>query len=225
MFISNATIADYITVAVVTNPERGRKGISLIVVEKETPGLTCGKKIEKIGNRATQTSELVFEECRVPAANLIGEEGAGFKIIMQTLDEARITLGAKAIGIAQAAFDESVKYAQEREQFGQPISKFQLIQSKLAWMATELEAARLMIYKAAWMKDAGEPYSKQSAMAKLYATEMAVRVTGEAMQIHGGYGYTLEFPVQRHFRDAKLLTIGEGTSEIQQIIIARQLGL
>jgi alkylation response protein AidB-like acyl-CoA dehydrogenase len=225
MFISNYIFADCITVAVVTDPEKGKKGISLIVVEKGAPGLSYGKKIEKIGNRATQTGELIFEDCRVPAANLIGTEGAGFKIIMQTLDEARITLGAKALGIAQAAFDESVRYAKERVQFGQPIGKFQMIQSKLAWMAAELEAARLMIHKAAWMKDRGLPYSQQSAMAKLYATEMAVRVTGEAMQIHGGYGYTLEFPVQRHFRDAKLLTIGEGTSEIQQLIIARQLGL
>lgn len=225
MFVSNFSLADYITAAVVTDPEKGRNGISLIVVEKGTPGLQYGNKIEKIGNRATQTGELIFEDCRAPAANLIGEEGSGFKIIMQTLEEARITLGAKAVGIAQAAFDESLKYASERVQFGRPIGKFQMIQSKLAWMASEIEAARLMLYKAAWMKDAGESYTKQSAMAKLYATEMAVRVTGEAMQIHGGYGYTLEFPVQRHFRDAKLLTIGEGTSEIQQIIIAKQLGL
>ncbi len=225
MFISNYSLADYITLAVVTDPEKGREGISLIVVEKGSPGLEYGRKIEKIGNRATQTGELFFNDCRVPAANLIGAEGAGFKIIMQTLNEARIGLGAKATGIAQAAFDESLKYAKERIQFGRPIGKFQMIQSKLAWMATTLEAARLMLYNAARMKDSGVDYSRQAAMAKLYATETAVEVTGEAMQIHGGYGYTLEFPVQRHFRDAKLLTIGEGTSEIQQIIIAKQLGL
>ena len=145
--------------------------------------------------------------------------------MMRTLDAARITLGAMALGIAQAAYEESLQYAKDRVQFGRPIGKFQMIQSKLAWMATTLEAARLMLYKAAWMKDRGQDYSKQAAMAKLYATETAVAVTGEAMQIHGGYGYTSEFPVQRHFRDAKLLTIGEGTSEIQQIIIAKQLGL
>jgi alkylation response protein AidB-like acyl-CoA dehydrogenase len=225
MFISNYSLADYITTAVVTDPEKGRSGISLLVIEKGSPGLEYGRKINKIGNRATQTGELIFNDCRVPAANLIGDEGAGFKIIMETLNEARITLGAKAVGIAQAAFDESLQYAKERIQFGRPIGKFQMIQSKLAWMATTLEAARTMLYKAAWMRDQGQEYSRQSAMAKLYATETAVEVTGEAMQIHGGYGYTLEFPVQRHFRDAKLLTIGEGTSEIQQIIIARQLGL
>ncbi len=225
MFITNYCLADYITLAVVTDPSRGRDGISLLVVEKGTPGLEYGRKISKIGNRATQTGELIFSDCRVPAANLIGAEGAGFKIIMRTLDEARITLGAKALGIAQAAFDESLQYAKDRVQFGKPIGKFQMIQSKLAWMATQLQAARLMLYQAAWMKDHGEDYSRQAAMAKLYATEIAVEVTGEAMQIHGGYGYTSEFPVQRHFRDAKLLTIGEGTSEIQQLIIARHLGL
>ena len=225
MFITNYSLADYITLVAVTDPSKGHNGISLLVVEKGTPGLEYGRKISKIGNRATQTGELFFNNCRVPAANLIGAEGAGFKIIMRTLDEARITLGAKALGIAQAAFDESLQYAKERVQFGKPIGKFQMIQSKLAWMATELEAARLMLYKAAAMKDHSADYSKQAAMAKLYATEIAVAVTGEAMQIHGGYGYTNEFPVQRHFRDAKLLTIGEGTSEIQQIIIAKQLGL
>ncbi len=225
MFITNYSLADYITLAVVTDPEKGRDGISLLVVEKGAPGLEYGRKISKIGNRATQTGELIFNDCRAPAANRIGAEGAGFRIIMRTLDEARLTLGAKALGIAQAAFDESLQYAKDRVQFGKPIGKFQMIQSKLAWMATQLEAARLLLYKGAWLKDHGDDYSKQAAMAKLYATETAVAVTGEAMQIHGGYGYTTEFPVQRHFRDAKLLTIGEGTSEIQQIIIAKQLGL
>lgn len=225
MFISNYSLADFITLAVVTDPAKGRDGISLIVVEKGASGLEYGRKISKIGNRATQTGELFFNDCRVPATNLIGAEGSGFKIIMQSLNEARITLGAKAVGIAQASLDESLKYAKERVQFGKPIGKFQMIQSKLVWMATKIEAARLMLYRAAWMKEHGDDYSMQAAMAKLYATEMAVEVTGEAMQIHGGYGYTSEFPVQRHFRDAKLLTIGEGTSEIQQIIIAKQLGL
>jgi alkylation response protein AidB-like acyl-CoA dehydrogenase len=225
MFITNYSLADYITLAVVTDPEKGRDGISLLVVEKGAPGLEYGRNISKLGNRATQTGELIFNDCRAPAANRIGAEGAGFRIIMRTLDEARLTLGAKALGIAQAAFDESLQYAKDRVQFGKPIGKFQMIQSKLAWMATQLEAARLLLYKGAWLKDHGDDYSKQAAMAKLYATETAVTVTGEAMQIHGGYGYTTEFPVQRHFRDAKLLTIGEGTSEIQQIIIAKQLGL
>ncbi|MBW1839722.1 MAG: acyl-CoA dehydrogenase family protein [Deltaproteobacteria bacterium] len=224
MFISNSPVADFLVVAVKTDKDKKHRGISLIVVEKGTPGLKVNK-LNVLGSRLCERGEIVLEDCRVPTENLIGEENKGFYYIMETFDHERILIGATCVGIAQGAFDEALEYAKQREQFGQPIGKFQGIQFMLADMAVEIEAARLLTYKGAWMADQGMEMAQAAAFAKLYAGEMANRVCYKATQIHGGYGYSMEFPVQRHARDARLLSIGGGTSQIQQNIIARLLGL
>jgi len=223
-FITNSTFCDFAVVAAKTDREKGAKGVSIFVVEADTPGFIKGPKIEKLGNRSQETGELTFEDCRVPASNRLGEEGEGFLTLMQALNGGRMIVAARSVGVAQAAFEAALKYSGEREQFGRPIKKFQLIGAKLAQMATEIEAARLLVYHAAWLKDQGKDHIQAASMAKLKATETAVMVTGEALQIHGGYGYSTEFPVERYFRDAKATTIVEGTTEIQLVIISRRLG-
>jgi len=222
-FITNGPFADFVTVAAQTSPEKKYKGIVLFVIEKGTKGFAQGRPIKKLGNCASECGELVFEDCFVPDSRRLGEEGFGFKILMEALNSGRMVVGARSIGIAQAAFEAALKYAQEREQFGQPIFKFQLTQSKLARMRMEIDASRLLCRQAAWLRDLGKPCALEASLAKLKATETAVWVTGEAVQIFGGYGYTEEYPVERYFRDAKSMTIIEGTSEIQQIIIAGRL--
>jgi alkylation response protein AidB-like acyl-CoA dehydrogenase len=223
MFITNGSRAWTSVNTAVTEKDKGVKGISSFIVERDTPGFKVGKKIHKMGIRGSDTTELIFEDCRIPEENLLGELNQGFKQFMIILDGGRISIGAMALGIAQGAFDEAVKYAKERQQFGRPIGSFQAIQFMLADMATEIEAARHLVYHAARLKDAGKSYSKESAMCKLYAAEVAMRTCVKSIQVHGGYGYTKEYPVERFFRDAKLTEIGEGTSEIQRIVIARNL--
>ncbi|MDQ7778543.1 MAG: acyl-CoA dehydrogenase [Planctomycetota bacterium] len=222
-FITNAGYAGSCVVAAVTDKSKGHRGISAFVVERDTPGFTIGRKEQKLGLRGSDTRELVFEECRIPESNLLGKEGEGFAHFMQTLDGGRISIGALALGIAQGALDKSVPFVKERKQFGKPIGSFQAIQHKIADMATEIEAARHLVYHAARLKDAGRPFVKESAIAKLFASEVAMRATFNAIQVHGGYGYTQEYPVERYYRDAKLCEIGEGTSEIQRLVIARQV--
>nr|AKQ04170.1 acyl-CoA dehydrogenase [uncultured bacterium Rifle_16ft_4_minimus_4226] len=225
IFITNGTIADFVLVAAYTDKSRGTKGISLLVLERGTPGFTIARKLKKLGNRSSDTGELVFEDCRIPKENLIGEENRGFGYIVGALKSGRIIYGARSVGVAQAAFEAALQYAKERVQFGQPIGKFQANQFKLAKMATAIEAARTFTFRAAWMLDQGIECMKEASMVKLFATEMVQWVTAEAVQLHGGYGYMMEYPVQRYFRDAKMFTITEGTSEIQQVVIARELGL
>ena len=201
-------------------------GINLFIVEKGTPGFSVSRKLDKVGNRSIETGELVFEDCRVPAKNMIGEkEGGGFVQIAETLLSGRITYGARCTGVAQAAYELSVQYAKERVQFGKPIIQFQANRFKLAEMATNVELARLMTCKAATLQDRGQPFGREAAMAKLFASENAVKAALEAVQIHGGYGLMREHPVNRFYRDAKFLTIGEGTSEIMHLVIARHLGV
>ncbi len=192
-------------------------------MEKGTPGFSIGKKEKKLGINASSTTELIFENCRIPQANRLGESGQGFKIALQTLDGGRIGIAAQAIGLARAALEESVKYAKERVQFGKPIGSFQAIQWMIADMATEIEAARLLTHHAAWLKDRKQPYSNEAAMAKLFSSEMATRVTHKGIQIHGGYGYSKEYPLERFYRDARITEIYEGTSEIQRLVIANNL--
>jgi alkylation response protein AidB-like acyl-CoA dehydrogenase len=199
------------------------KGISTLVVERGTPGFSAGKKENKLGMRASETTEMIFDNCRVPKENLLGKEGEGFKQAMKVLDGGRISIAALSLGIAKGAFEAAVAYAKERHQFGQPIANFQGISFKLADMATEIEAAELLLMQAADLKNKNLPVIKQSAMAKYFASEVAVRTATEAVQIFGGYGYTKDFPVEKYYRDAKLCTIGEGTSEIQKIVIAREV--
>ncbi|HYK75678.1 MAG TPA: acyl-CoA dehydrogenase family protein, partial [Daejeonella sp.] len=199
------------------------RGISAIVVEKGTPGFTHGKKENKLGMRASETTELIFDNCRVPKENLLGKEGEGFRQAMYVLDGGRISIAALALGIAKGAFQASVAYSKERHQFGQPIASFQGISFKLADMATEIEAAELLIQQAADLKNRGQKVTKESAMAKYYASEVCVRAATEAVQIFGGYGYTKDFPVEKYYRDSKLCTIGEGTSEIQKLVISREV--
>jgi alkylation response protein AidB-like acyl-CoA dehydrogenase len=225
MFITNGPIADYTIVAAYTDKSKGtRGGISLFIVDKDTPGFTF-RPLVKVCFRSSETAELSFDNCPIPSENLIGEEGKGFPYIMETLADGRISHAARSLGLAQAALEASLKYSQERVQFGQPIAKFQATSFKLARMATELEAARWMVYRAAWLLDKGDNCLKEASMAKLFASEMAVRAANEAMQIHGGYAFTMDSPVQRYFRDSRLFTITEGTSEIQQLVIAREIGL
>src|SRR3984885_3491923 len=213
-----------VAVVMVRTGEKGSsKGISALVIEKGTPGFTHGKKENKLGMRASETTELVFDNCRVPKENLLGKEGEGFKQAMKVLDGGRISIAALSLGIAKGAFEAAVTYSKERKQFGQSISNFQGISFKLADMATEIEAAELLIMQAADLKNRHLPVTKQSAMAKYFASEVAVRVATEAVQIFGGYGYTKDFPVEKYYRDAKLCTIGEGTSEIQKIVISREI--
>jgi butyryl-CoA dehydrogenase len=223
MWITSGALADVVTCTAMTDPAAGTKGISCFLVEKGTPGFIPGKNEPKMGLKGSVTSALTFEGCRVPASNLLGKEGEGFRQMLITLDGGRISIGAMALGLAQAALDEAARYARERVQFGQPIAKFQAIQWMVADMATEIDAARLMVYRAAAMKDAGARFTKEAAMAKLYASEVAERAAFKAVQIHGGYGYSREYPVERIYRDQRLCTIGEGTSEIQRLVIARQI--
>ncbi|MBM4467620.1 MAG: acyl-CoA dehydrogenase [Chloroflexi bacterium] len=223
MFITNGSIADVVIVTAVTDPEKGTRGISNFIVEKGTPGFRPGRDEEKMGLKGSITSELFFEDCRVPQENLLGKEGEGFKQFLITLDGGRIAIGAMAVGLAQAAFEKAVAYSKERVQFGQPICNFQAIQWMLADMATEIDAARLLVYRAAWLKDKGVRFTREAAMAKLYASEAAERACYKALQIHGGYGYMREYEVERVYRDQRLCTIGEGTSEIQRLVIARQV--
>ncbi len=223
-FITNATHAGLVTITARTDPSSQRsQGISAIVVPTDAPGYSLGSKENKLGIRASDTRELIFEDCRVPAANLLGEKDTGFPTFMKTLEGGRISIGAMALGIAQGSLDKAAVYAQEREQFGKAISKFQSIGNKLADMATEIHAARHLVYHAARLKDAGRPFGKEASMAKLYASEVASRCASHAIQIHGGYGYSREYQVERYYRDAKLCEIGEGTSEIQRIVIAREI--
>jgi butyryl-CoA dehydrogenase len=223
-FITNAGEAGIFVVFAYTNKEIKHKGISAFVVERDTPGFSLGNHEDLMGIRATANCEMIFEDAKIPKENLIGKEGDGFKICMSTLDVSRIDIGAQAVGIAQAALDESVKYSKERKAFGQPICNFGMIQSMLAEMATQIQAARLLVYYAGHCKDTGMTrFSRESAMSKYYASDIAVDVTRKAVQIHGGYGYSKDYMVERLYRDAKILELYEGTSEIQKIVIAREL--
>jgi alkylation response protein AidB-like acyl-CoA dehydrogenase len=222
-WITHGRSGDIAVVMVRTGEKGSSKGISAIVIERGTPGFSAGKKENKLGMRASETTEMIFDNCRVPKANLLGIEGEGFKQAMKVLDGGRISIAALSLGIAKGAFEAAVDYSKERHQFGQPISSFQGIAFKLADMATEIEAAELLIMQAADLKNRHLPVTKQSAMAKYFASEVAVRSANEAVQIFGGYGYTKDFPVEKYYRDAKLCTIGEGTSEIQKIVISREV--
>jgi len=222
-FTTHGTVGDVVVVFAVTDKEKGNKGISAFVVEKGTPGFTPGKKEDKMGLRASDTSEVIMQDCRIPADQLIGERGMGFIDAMKILDGGRISIAALALGMARGAYEAAARYAKQRTQFGKPIADFQAIRFMLADMATKIEAAALMIYRAAWLKDSGMPVTRDAAMAKLFASEIGVEVADKALQIFGGYGYVKDFPVEKFYRDMKLCTIGEGTSEIQRIVIAREL--
>src|ERR1700721_2146241 len=223
-FITNGTYADCALVLAVTDKVKGtRGGISAFVVEKGTPGFRPGKKENKLGLRASDTAEVVFSDCKVPAENLLGKEGEGFVNSLRVLDGGRISIASLALGMAEGAYEAALKYSKQRRQFGKAISDFQAIQWKLADMATEIDAAMLLTMRAASMKDAGMKTTQESSMAKLYASEVAVRCANEGVQIHGGYGFIKDYPAEKFYRDVKLCTIGEGTSEIQRLVIARQL--
>ncbi len=222
-FITHAIHGDTCVAVAVTERSKGNKGITAFIFEKGMQGFAPAKKENKLGLRASETASVVFEDCYVPDENRLGNEGEGFLQAMQVLDGGRISIAALAVGIAQGAYESAIRYAKERQQFGKPIAEFQAIQFKLANMATELDAARLLMYRASFLKDRGKKVTKESAMAKMFASEMSVRVCEEAIQIHGGYGYTKDYPPEKYWRDSKLCTIGEGTSEIQRIVIARQL--
>lgn len=223
VWITNGGVADIYIVFAKTDVDAKHKGISAFIVEKGTEGFTFGKKEKKLGIRSSPTTELIFENCRIPKANMLGAEGDGFKIAMSTLDGGRNGIAAQALGIAQGALDAAAGYAKEREQFGKPIAHNQGISFKLADMATDVEAARLLTYQAAWLESKGLPYGKQSAMSKLFAGDAAMRTTVEAVQVFGGYGYTKDYPVERYMRDAKITQIYEGTNEIQRLVIGRML--
>ncbi len=223
IFITNAGYADVYIIMAMTDKSKGTKGISAFIVEKDYPGFTIGKKELKMGIRGSSTCELIFQDCVVPKENLLGKLGDGFKIAMKTLDGGRIGIAAQALGIAQGAIDETVKYTKERKQFGKPIAKFQNTQFELANMQTKVDAARLLVYRAASLKDNKQPYSVEAAMAKLYAAEVAMEVTTKAVQLHGGYGYTRDYPVERMMRDAKITEIYEGTSEVQRMVISANM--
>ncbi len=242
-FITHGGVGEIFVVTAVTDPSAGRRGISSFILTKEStdlekarelgighepslpamPGFSAGKKEDKLGWRASDTRELIFENVEVPAENLLGNEGEGFVNFMRTLDSGRIGIGALSLGIAEGAFEEALKYSTQRRQFGRPISDFQGVQFQLSDLATEIEAGRHLVYHAAWLAQNGKPFGREAAMAKLYCSELAMRATIKAVQIHGGYGYTKEYPVERMMRDAKICEIGEGTSEIQRIVIARHL--
>ena len=222
-FITNAQYADVVVTMAITDRAASQHGVSAFLVEKNVPGFRVGKKENKLGMRASATGELVFDNCRLPESQLLGKAGEGFVDSLRILDGGRISIAALAVGTAQGAYEAALKYSMQRKQFGRPISEFQSIQNKLADMATEIDAARLLTYRAGWMKDQGQRVTKESAMAKLFASEVAVRVTNEAVQVHGGYGFLKDYPVEKFYRDVKLCTIGEGTSEIQRLVIARQL--
>jgi hypothetical protein len=222
-FITHGKSGDVAVIIARTGEKGDSKGMSAFFIEKGTPGFSAGKKENKMGMRASETCELIFDNCRIPAENLIGEVGKGFQQAMQILDGGRISIGALALGIAKGAYEAAVKYSKEREQFGKPISHFQAIAFKLADMATQIEAAELLLYQASYLKNNKKNLTKESAIAKYYASEVAVTVANEAVQIFGGYGYTKDFPVEKFYRDAKLCTIGEGTSEIQKLVISREI--
>jgi alkylation response protein AidB-like acyl-CoA dehydrogenase len=224
MFITNGTICDFVTLVAYTDRSKGTKGISTFVVDQGSPGFTVSRKLKKEGVRSSETAELAFDECWVPEENRIGPEGS-FSRIMGILNEGRVGVAGNCVGMAQGAYEAAINYAKERVQFGRPIGKFQAISFKLVEMATEIDAARLMVHRAAWLMDQGEEPKREASMAKLYASEVAVRVAREAIQIHGGYGMMREYPVGRFLRDALVYTVGEGTSEIQKMILARELGL
>ncbi len=223
IFITNGGIADTYIVFALTDPTQRQRGTSAFIVEKEFAGFSVGKKEKKLGIRSSPTTEIMFEDCKVPKENMLGEEGDGFKIAMMTLDGGRNGIAAQAVGIAQGALDASVDYAKEREQFGKPIAANQGISFKIADMATSIEASRLLTYQAAWLESEGLPYGKESAMSKLMAGDTAMKVTTEAVQIFGGYGYTKDYPVERYMRDAKITQIYEGTQEIQRLVISRMV--
>jgi alkylation response protein AidB-like acyl-CoA dehydrogenase len=222
-WITNGSTADVVLVMAATDPSKGSHGISTFMVEKGTPGFNVAKKEKKLGIRSSDTVSLSFTDCPVPASNRIGAEGDGFRFAMKTLDGGRIGIAAQALGIAQASVDASVAYSKQRKAFDRPIAELQAIQFKIAEMATNVDAARMLVYKAAALKDAGEPFGPEAAMAKLFASRISVEAALEAIQIHGGYGYVREYLVERYLRDAKITEIYEGTSEIQRIVIARSL--
>ena len=222
-FITHGTVGDIAVVMAVTDRSNPKYGISAFIVEKGTPGFRASKKEDKLGHRASDTSSLTFEDCEVPEENLIGEAGRGFQQSMQILEGGRVAIAALSVGLAQGAFELALKYSKDRKQFGKPIAEYQAIQWMLADMATEIEAARLLTYRAAWLRQQGRKFAKEAFMAKLYSSEVAVRSADRCVQIHGGYGYIKEFLAEKYYRDAKLLTIGEGTSEIQRLAIAKQL--
>lgn len=223
-FITNAGVSKVAVITAMTDRSKGSRGISSFIVPTDTPGFSVGQPYHKLGLKASDTREIILENVRIPQENILGQPNEGFKQFLVALDGGRISIGALSVGIAQACLDAALQYAKERQQFGQPISKFQAIQFKLADMKMKTELARLMVYKAAWLKDHGLPFSLEAAMAKLYASETCMQNASEAVQIYGGYGYMKEYPVERYFRDAKLMEIGEGTSEIQRLVIARLLG-
>ena len=222
-FITHGTIGGIMVAMAVTDKTKGNRGISAFVMEHGTPGMSAGKKENKLGMRASDTSEVLYQDCRLPADALLGEEGQGFINTLQVLDAGRIGIAALSVGLAQGAYEAARAYAKERRQFGQPIAAFQAIQWKLADNATRIEAARLLTYRAAYLKDRGVRMTRESAMAKLFSSEIAVKAADDCVQIHGGYGFVKDYPAEKYFRDVKLLTIGEGTSEIQRLVIARQL--
>jgi len=224
-FITSGDIAEAIIVMAKTDKTKGTKGISAFIVEKDTLGFKAGQLEDKLGLRGSRTAELIFEDCRIPKENILGEKDKGFYGVMDTLDRGRTAVGAMSVGIARGALEDSIAYAKQREQFGRPIGKFQAIQWMIADMATEIDAARLLVYRAAYLEDNNMSFSKEAAIAKLFASEIAMRATRNAIQIHGGYGYMRDRPLERYFRDIKLCQIGEGTSEIQRIVIAKHLGL
>ncbi len=224
-FITNGTICDYCLVAAYTDKTKRGEGISVFIVDRDTPGFEVTRKLEKMGHRSSDTAELVFEDCEVPEEALLGGKEGSFGALMEALITGRVSHGVKSAAIAEAAFEAALKYSQERETFGRTLSKHQVIRFKLADMATRIEAAKTLAYKAAWLYSTGQPCVKEASMAKFYSAEVADYVTREAVQIHGGYGYIVEYPVERYYRDAKLASITEGTSEIQQLIIGRELGL
>jgi alkylation response protein AidB-like acyl-CoA dehydrogenase len=223
-FITSGNVADYCVLAAVTDKDKGYKGISSLIVDlNNTPGFSVGRVEDKLGIKASGTAEMVFKDARVPKENLLGEQGSGLKQMLTTLDAGRLGIGAQAVGIGRAVLEEALEYAKTREQFGKPISQFQAIQWKLADMATELDAAELLLLRAAWLQDNDKPFEKESAMAKMYASDITMRAAVEGVQILGGYGYCMDFPMERHMRDAKICQIYEGTNEIMRLIIARNL--
>jgi alkylation response protein AidB-like acyl-CoA dehydrogenase len=222
-FITHGTYGDTAVIMAVTDRSKGARGISAFVVDKSMPGFAAGTKENKLGMRASDTSSLILENVRVPVGNMIGEEGEGFVQALQILDGGRISIGALSVGLAQGAFEAAIKYVQQRQQFGKPIAAQQATQFKLADMATRIDASRFLVQRAAFLRDAGEPFGKEASIGKLFASETCVYVSEEAIQLHGGYGYIKEYPVEKFWRDSKLLTIGEGTSEVQRMVIARHL--
>lgn len=222
-FITNGPHADAMIIFAMSDKEKRHKGISAFIVEKNFPGFAVGKVEKKLGICASSTSEIILDNCEVPAANLLGQVGQGFTVAMNTLDSGRIGIGTQAVGIARAAYEAARKYSTEREAFGKKIYEFGAIEGYLADMATDIDASRLLVHRAAWLKDQGQPFGKEASMAKLFASETAMRVTDKAIQVHGGYGYIKEYPVERHYRDAKITEIYEGTSEIQRLVICRHV--